>query len=103
MPTEAAGVLDRSRVAVDAGLLTLGLLVWQRRSGDRLTPQGAPGRKKVQDVLVDRKVPHDERDRVPIVTDAMGQIVWVAAYALAERFRSGPHTSAVVILTLRCM
>ena len=52
-------------------------------------------------VLVDRKVPRNERDRVPIVTDQAGQIVWVAGHVLAEPFRVTPLTKSVVVLTLR--
>ena len=77
------------------------LRVRTRRPGDRLKPLGAPGRKKVQDVFVDRKVPRDERDAVPIVTDARGEIVWVAGHALAEPFGLNPLTTTVVVLSLR--
>ena len=78
-----------------------GLVVRGRLPGDRFQPLGAPGRKKVQDVFVDRKVPRDERDLVPIVTDKMGRIVWVAGHVLAEGFRVTPLTTSVVVLTLR--
>jgi tRNA(Ile)-lysidine synthetase-like protein len=91
---------DRS-VIVDAGELGSHLIVRARRPGDRLHPLGAPGRKKVQDVLVDRKVPRDDRDRVPIVTNAAGRIVWVAGEVLADPFRVTPLTKSVVVLTLR--
>ena len=84
-------------------LLLIGsqLIVRHRRPGDRLTPLGAPGRKKVQDVLVDRKVPRDDRDLVPIVTTVEGEIVWVAGEVLADGFRVTPLTTSVVVLTLR--
>ncbi|MEO8682016.1 MAG: tRNA lysidine(34) synthetase TilS [Vicinamibacterales bacterium] len=88
-------------VAVDGERLGTELVVRQRRPGDRLKPLGAPGHKKLQDVFVDRKVPRDERDRVPVVTDAAGQIVWVAGHVLAEGFRVTPLTTTVVVLTLR--
>jgi tRNA(Ile)-lysidine synthase len=86
---------------VDARGLGDHLIVRPRRPGDRLQPLGAPGRKKVQDVLVDRKVPKDDRDRVPIVTTEQGDIVWVAGQVLADPFRVTSLTSSVVILTLR--
>ena len=89
------------RVMLDAGPIGSQLIVRHRRPGDRLTPLGAPGRKKVQDVLVDRKVPRDERDLVPIVTTAEGEIVWVAGEVLADPFRVTPLTTSVVVLTLR--
>jgi tRNA(Ile)-lysidine synthase len=101
MPKPAITKSLAEQVMVDAGDLGSHLIVRPRRPGDRLHPLGAPGRKKVQDVLVDRKVPRDDRDRVPIVTTETGQIVWVAGQALAEPFRVTPLTTTVVVLTLR--
>jgi tRNA(Ile)-lysidine synthase len=101
MPRDAATPVEAGQVMVDASTLSPGLIVRPRRPGDRLHPLGAPGRKKVQDVLVDRKIPRDDRDREPIVTDEMGRIVWVAGQVLAEPFRVTPLTTTVVVLTLR--
>jgi tRNA(Ile)-lysidine synthase len=92
---------ELSQVTVDAGALGSHLIVRYRRPGDRLRPLGAPGRKKVQDVLVDRKVPRDDRDSVPIVTTEIGEIVWVAGQVLADPFRVTPLTRSVVVLTLK--
>jgi len=93
--------LSEAQVTVDASGLGAHLIVRYRRPGDRLHPLGAPGRKKVQDVLVDRKVARDDRDSVPIVTTETGEIVWVAGQVLADPFRVTPLTRSVVILTLR--
>jgi tRNA(Ile)-lysidine synthase len=90
-----------TEVMVDADQIGSHLIVRYRRPGDRLHPLGAPGRKKVQDVLVDRKVPRDDRDTVPIVTTQKGDIVWVAGQVLADPFRVTPLTKSVVVLTLR--
>ncbi len=98
-PETLAG--DESTVVVDAASLGGHLIVRYRRPGDRLHPLGAPGSRKVQDVLVDRKVPRDDRDTVPIVTTETGEIIWVAGHALADRFRVTPLTTSVVVLTLR--
>ena len=86
---------------VDASGIGSQLIVRYRRPGDRLQPLGAPGRRKVQDVLVDRKVPRDDRDGLPIVTTVSGEIVWVAGEVLADPFRVTPLTKSVVVLTLR--
>ena len=93
--------IEAGQVMVDAGTVGRGLIVRPRRPGDRLHPLGAPGRKKVQDVFVDRKIPRDDRDREPIVTDEVGRIVWVAGQVLAAPFRVTPLTTTVVVLTLR--
>ena len=101
MPKPEAVDRGAATAVVDARALGDHLIVRARRPGDRLQPLGAPGRRKVQDVLVDRKVPRDDRDLVPIVTTEKGDIVWVAGQVLADPFRVTPLTSSVVILTLR--
>jgi tRNA(Ile)-lysidine synthase len=67
--------------------------------GDRLRPLGAPGRKKVQDLFVDRRVQPGERRRIPVVAAPDGRIVWVAGHALAEEFAVTPATKSVVVLS----
>jgi tRNA(Ile)-lysidine synthase len=76
--------IARSDAYVDAAKVRGRLSVRSRRPGDRLRPLGMRGQRKVQDILVDAKVPEDERDDVPIVCDSQG-IVWVAGHRLAER------------------
>jgi tRNA(Ile)-lysidine synthase len=101
IPKPASIASDKDKVVVDASGIGSQLIVRYRRPGDRLQPLGAPGRRKVQDVLVDRKVPRDDRDLLPIVTTVSGQIVWVAGEVLADPFRVTPLTRSVVVLTLR--
>lgn len=90
----AAAVLQADRVA-------LPLTVRSRQPGDRLKPLGAPGSKKVQDLLVDRKVPCRERDLVPIIEDAEGRILWVAGVTMAELARVTRPEAGVVILKIK--
>jgi tRNA(Ile)-lysidine synthase len=92
---------DASRACLQAGSVDMPLAVRTRLPGDRFRPLGAPGRRKVQDLLVDRKVPRDERDRVPVVVDARGRLVWVAGVAVAEECRVTAPEEGVVILKLR--
>jgi len=56
-----------------------GLVVRSRRPGDRLAGRA----RKVQDVLVDAKVPRDERDDWPLVVTDDGDVVAVAGLAEA--------------------
>ncbi|HET8741932.1 MAG TPA: tRNA lysidine(34) synthetase TilS [Gaiella sp.] len=56
-----------------------GLVVRSRRPGDRLAGRS----RKVQDVLVDAKVPRDERDAWPLVTTEDGAVVTVVGLAEA--------------------
>jgi tRNA(Ile)-lysidine synthetase-like protein len=88
-------------VVLDALALGRHLTIRAWRAGDRVQPLGLGGRKKLQDVFVDRKVPRDERPRVPVVVDALGRIAWVAGHVVGEPFRVTPRSEAVVVLTLR--
>jgi tRNA(Ile)-lysidine synthase len=76
------------------------LVVRNRRPGDRFRPVGLNGSKKLQDLFVDRKLPRDERDRVPIVVDETDRIVWVAGYGIDEAFRVTDPSQAVLVLRL---
>jgi tRNA(Ile)-lysidine synthase len=99
---EDIGSGHRDRVVVQGTALAMPLVVRSRQAGDRFRPLGAPGRRKLQDVLVDRKVPRQDRDRVPIVVDAAGRIVWVVGVTIAEECRvTAPATGVVVLKVLR--
>ncbi len=102
--SDAAGVqpsLTSDATTIDADQVMLPLRVRQRVPGDRLRPLGAPGRRKVQDILVDRKVPRASRDTTPIVVDAQGRIVWVAGHVVAHEMRVTATTTRMLLLTLR--
>jgi tRNA(Ile)-lysidine synthase len=96
-------VVDHSPDVVQIAAEGLGrsLVVRSRQPGDRIRPTGLGGRKKLQDVLVDRKVRRIDRDRIPVVTDEEGRMVWVAGHVLDEGFKVTDHTKAVIILRLR--
>jgi tRNA(Ile)-lysidine synthase len=53
----------------------------------------------VQDLLVDRKVPRADRDRVPVVTDAAGRLLWVAGHALDAEWAAPAVGDDVIVLT----
>lgn len=90
-----------SEVGVAAGALALPLAVRSRRAGDRFRPLGAPGRRKLQDFLVDRKVRREDRDAVPLVVDAHDRIVWVVGQSVAEDFRVTDPSQGVILLKVR--
>jgi tRNA(Ile)-lysidine synthase len=76
------------------------LAVRSRRRGDRFRPLGLGGEKKLQDYLVDAKVPKDERDGVLLVCAPWG-IAWVVGHRIDERARIGGSTRTVLHLKCR--
>lgn len=71
--------------AFDADRLPGALSVRFRRPGDRFYPTGMTGSKKLQDLLVDAKVPRRLRDSVPLLTSG-DEIIWVIGHRLDRRF-----------------
>jgi tRNA(Ile)-lysidine synthase len=88
-------------VVVAAEPLALPLAIRSRQRGDRFAPLGFGHRKKLQDFLVDRKIPRESRDLLPIVVDARDRIVWVVGESVAEDFRVTEPTRGVILLKAR--
>ena len=92
----------RWTVPIQADAVALPLAVRSRRPGDRFRPAGLGGaRKKLQDFLVDRKVPRECRDSLPLVVDGNDRIVWVVGESLAEDFRVTAPSQGVILLKAR--
>lgn len=72
---------------------------WQ--PGDRFTPIGAPGKKKLQDWFVDRHIPKTERKQLPVVINGTGEIIWVPGFPPADSLRIRRNTKRALRLTYR--
>ena len=57
--------------------ISLPLHVRSRQNGDKILIKGMIGKKKINDVFIDCKIPMDERDKWPIVVDNDGLVVWL--------------------------
>ncbi|XID91807.1 tRNA lysidine(34) synthetase TilS [Paenibacillaceae bacterium WGS1546] len=68
---------SRTEAAFDADRLRYPLLVRSRKPGDNMQPYGLNGTKKVQDMFVDAKVPRSRRDRIPLLVDGEGRVLWI--------------------------
>jgi tRNA(Ile)-lysidine synthase len=51
--------------------------------GDRMQPLGGEGSRKLQDIFTDRKIPREQRNRVPVVV-CRGEIIWLPGYRIAR-------------------
>ena len=63
--------------AFDGDGIRLPLSVRPLKAGDRIRPFGLDAEKKVKEILIDRKVPREERWGRPVVCDALGTILWI--------------------------
>jgi tRNA(Ile)-lysidine synthase len=85
---------DARAAVFDADVLPAGLEVRSVRPGDRIHLLGV-GTRKVQDVLVDAKVPREARADVPLLA-AEDCVLWVAGVARSSAALVGPKTCRVV-------
>ena len=57
-----------------------------RQNGDRFQPLGMTHEKKLKDFLIDRKIPSESRDRIPLLVWS-GKIVCVTGVEISEAFK----------------
>lgn len=73
------------------------LIVRHRRPGDRFQPLGMSQPKKVNEFMIDSRIPQAWRQRVPIVCSAE-HILWVVGWRIDERVKVSKDTKKVLQL-----
>ena len=82
----------------DMDRLSEPVTVRRRRDGDRFTPLGMSGSKKLQDFLTDAKVPRNHRDSIPIVLSD-DKIIWIVGHRSSTHAKLTPTTRHTLRLT----
>jgi tRNA(Ile)-lysidine synthase len=62
------------------------VVVRSRRAGDRVRPLGSPYRRRLKDVLIDRRVPRADRNRIPLL-EVDSRLAWIPGVTVSETFR----------------
>lgn len=66
-----------------------------KRQGDTFRPFGASGSKKLSRFMIDRKIPSELRDSVPLLARG-SEVLWVIGYAVGEAARAKEGDCAAV-------
>lgn len=85
-------------VSVDAEQIGATLEIRNRRAGDRLQLSG--GHKSLKKFMIDKKIPAEERNRLPLVL-CEGKIIWIPGYFLAECVKITAKTTKTAVLQCR--
>jgi len=93
---DAVGV-DPEAAYFNAESVASTLVVDAVRQGDRIRPLGMHGTRKLQDVLVDSKVPQRLRAATPVVRDGE-QVLWVAGVKQSDVAKVTSATERVLTL-----
>jgi tRNA(Ile)-lysidine synthase len=91
---------DAVEVEVDGEALGTSLIIRNWVAGDLIRSVRPTGRKKLQDVFVDAKVPRADRGHLPLVADEHDGVVWVPGLAIDGRLRVTSRSTSVVVLRL---
>jgi tRNA(Ile)-lysidine synthase len=86
---------------LDARVVGAELVLRSPKPGDRWTPLGMRGTKKLQDFLVDKKIPRAEREGMVVVATTQGEIVWLVGHRVSERAKVTARTERVAELVAR--
>lgn len=68
------------------------------RAGDKFWPLGASGGKKLKSWFIDHKIPKALRSKMPVLTDASGDIIWVYGHQISEKAKIRPETQNILCL-----
>lgn len=91
---------DANNIALDADQLVFPLKVRKWKQGDEFYPLGMHGkRKKVSDLLVDKKLNLFEKEAVCVLLNGSGDIVWVVGIRADERFRLLETAKNIVVIS----
>ncbi|MDP6625162.1 MAG: tRNA lysidine(34) synthetase TilS, partial [Nitrospinota bacterium] len=85
---------------IDYGFSGKELFIRSRQKGDKFCPLGIKGHKKIKDYFIDKKVPREERDFIPLVTNKES-ILWIIGYQISELAKVKEHTQDVLVLEIR--
>ena len=88
---------DESRAYLDASLVTLPLRVRNRKAGDRYRPLGAPGAKKLKEILRAKGIPIAERDTRPVILSG-NKILWIPGLRVADEFKVSSRTERILVI-----
>jgi len=74
IPVGGLKPLDEAEIYIDVKLsdIKLPMLLRHRKNGDRIS-----GKKLLKKIFIDKKVNRLFRDRIPVLTDARGRILWI--------------------------
>jgi tRNA(Ile)-lysidine synthase len=87
-------------VFLDADKLKWPLTVRSWKPGDRFSPLGMEGSKKIQDFFTDTKIPKSKRRYIPLLCD-MEKICWIVGYRLDDRAAITSTTMRVLIVEVK--
>ncbi len=84
-----------------AEIFSWGLTLRALQPGERMRPRGGRGSRKLQDLLVDAKVPRNTRNQLPALVASDGTVLFVPGLRPAEQGRPSPEDRSWIEIRVR--
>ena len=68
--------------------------------GDYFYPFGGKGKKKLSDFFVDNKIDSSEKDKIFLLVDSEGKIIWIVGYRIDDRMRLSEKTEKIFVVRI---
>ncbi|WP_394239406.1 tRNA lysidine(34) synthetase TilS [Niallia oryzisoli] len=68
---------SKDAILLHANAVPLPIIIRTRLPGDRMSLKGMEGTRKIKSIFIDQKIPTDERDSWPVITDGQNKILWL--------------------------
>ena len=77
------------------------IIVRTREHGDRMSLKGMQGTKKIKDIFIDHKIPVDERNHWPVITDSLNRILWLPTLKKCQDSKVDHDNHDYILLSFR--
>ncbi|SES98695.1 tRNA lysidine(34) synthetase TilS [Anaerobranca gottschalkii] len=78
--------LGKANHIISGDNLSFPLVIRGRKNGDRIRLSQSGGRKKIKDFFIDLKIPKQERDNIPILTDSEDNVIAILGYRVSYNY-----------------
>ncbi|MBC8587941.1 tRNA lysidine(34) synthetase TilS [Paratissierella segnis] len=89
--------MGKDRKYFDFNKIRGNLYIRNRKFGDVFVPLGMVGSKKIKDYFIDKKIPRDKRDRIPLLVDGE-DIIWIIGYGISDRYKIDKDTTKILMI-----
>ena len=93
-------IKGRDCCIIDAEKVVGKITIRNRKNGDRIIPKGMQGNKKLKDIFIDKKIPVELRDKIPLVCDEQG-IIWIAGIQQSDFYIVNKYSKHIIYLNLK--
>ncbi|KGE15234.1 tRNA lysidine(34) synthetase TilS [Sphingobacterium deserti] len=101
LDTDVSIIRENAIAKLDFDHLSFPLQIRYWKEGDIFHPLGMSGRQKVSDFFTQQKIDRYEKERIPLLINGNGDILWIVGYRIDNRYRITESTKKVFTLVYK--